>query len=727
MSGVYNVTVTDANSCTTTNSATITQPSAALASSKTQVDVKCYGNSTGSIDLTVTGGTTGYTYAWTATSGGVVPSGQSTNQDLTGLVIGTYRVTVTDANGCSLKDSVKITEPTKLVISNIVTDVKCFGQSNGGINVTISGGVNSYSFIWTNGRTTKDLINVVSGNYTLTVTDKNGCTIQTTGMVNQPTLLVASHIINKVKCYNGSSGAVDLSISGGLTPYVYSWNSGDITEDISLKPTGTYKVTVTDKNLCTVSDIAFISEPAAPVSSSIIQTPVNCFGGSDGLANLSVVGGTSPYTFIWSNGKTTEDISGLVLGTYYVTILDSNNCQLKDTIDVLQPAAPLSTGITKLDVKCFGGNDGSANLTVNGGTIPYTYVWSNSINTEDILNLILGKYIVLVTDKNLCTIKDSVTIWQPASPLSSVIISSAVNCFGGNDGGLTLTVSGGTLGYKYSWSNGATAKDITNLVTGKYKVTVTDGNNCILKDSAIVAQPTAPLAAIHLVSNAKCKNLSNGSINLTVTGGTSPYTFVWSNTQTTEDAINLKAGHYVVTITDKNGCTRNDSADVSEPDSLKVFADGTTATFGESNGFVFVKVNGGTLPYTYRWNGNSANNNDTLLKVPVGIYTISVADGNGCTQADTFQVLEAPSTSLIRLGPNPTDGILTVFDLEAFGLDLPIHFELWDMNGKLRMKFEIQGLDLYSFNLNDSLYDNAYMLRIYNDRYEETRKIYLLR
>lgn len=133
------------------------------------------------------------------------------------------------------------------------------------------------------------------------------------------------------------------------------------------------------------------------------------------------------------------------------------------------------------------------------------------------------------------------------------------------------------------------------------------------------------------------------------------------------------------------------------------------------------------MPYTYQWNGNPANNNDTLLRVPVGIYIINVTDSNGCSQADTFQVLEAPSTSLIRLGPNPTSGVLTVFDLEAFGLDLPIHFELWDMNGKLRMEFEIQGLDIYSFNLDDSLYNNEYNLRIYNDRYEETRKIQLLK
>ncbi|MFM9945432.1 MAG: M4 family metallopeptidase [Bacteroidia bacterium] len=728
--GTYNVVITDANGttggCRATNSVTITQPSAPVSSTFNQVNVLCNGGTTGSINLTPTGGTTPYTFAWTGPG-----SFTATTEDIGGLAAGTYNVVITDANGttggCRATNSVTITQPTLLIISNSVTDVKCFAQSNGGVNATISGGVTPYSFNWTNGSTTEDIVNVVAGSYSLTVTDNNGCTIQTTGTVNQPALLVATHSIGDVKCYNGSDGAINLLVIGGITPYVYLWNSSDITEDISSKPTGTYKVTVTDKNLCIVKDSGFISQPAAPLSSTIAMVPVNCFGGSDGSANLSVAGGTSPYSFAWSNGKTTEDLSGLTLGTYYVNITDANSCVLLDTIDVTQPLAPLATSIIKLDVKCFAGNDGSANLNVSGGTTPYSFAWSNSATTEDISGLVLGKYIVTVTDKNLCKIKDSVVINQPAAPLSSVITPSPVNCFGGGDGGATLTVSGGTPNYSYSWSNGATTKDITSLLTGKYKVTVTDGNSCILKDSIIVTQPIAPLAATHIVSDAKCKNSTNGGINLNVTGGTLPYLFVWSNTQTSEDAINLGAGRYFVNITDKNGCKLKDSANVGEPDSLKINADGTTATEGESNGFVFVTVIGGTQPYTYFWNGSTTGANDTLFNKPFGAYIVRVVDGNGCSQTDTFIIEEAPPTSLLRLGPNPSRGSLTVFDLESFGLDLPIYFELWDMEGRLRMDFMVEGLSMYTFPLDDSLYNDFYILRIYNDRYEERRKIYLLR
>ena len=613
------------------------------------------------------------------------------------------------------------------MISNTVTDVKCFGQANGGVNVTVSGGVTPYGFSWTNGRTTEDILNVVAGSYTLTVTDKNGCIIQTTGDVKQPNLLVANHTINKVKCFGGTDGAIDLTITGGVTPYVYAWASGEITEDISGKPTGTYKVTVTDKNLCTVSDLAFISEPTAPLSSGIVMTPVNCYNGSDGIANLTMAGGTAPYTFLWSNGKTTEDISGLVIGKYYVTVTDSNNCMLKDSVAVTQPAAPLATAITQLDVKCFGGNDGSVDLTISGGTSPYAFAWNNLATSEDNSNLTFGKYVVTVTDKNMCVIKDSINVGQPATPLSSVINQSAVNCFGGNDGGITLNVSGGTLNYTYVWSNGATTKDITGLVTGKYNVTVTDANNCLLFDSIVVTQPLAPIASTHTVSNAKCKNSTDGGINLTVTGGTSPYTFAWSNGQTTEDAVNLADGRYIVTITDKNGCIFKDSAIITEPDSLKISADGMPATEGESNGFVFVNVTGGTLLYSYFWNGATIGGNDTLFNKPSGTYIIKVIDGNGCTISDTFEILVAPPTSALRLGPNPSNGILTVFDLETFGLDIPIKFELIDGLGQIHMSFEVVGKSIHSFNIPDYLFNGMYTLRMHNERYEETRKINLLR
>ncbi|NUM31918.1 MAG: M4 family metallopeptidase [Bacteroidetes bacterium] len=726
VAGTYSVTITDANGCTATNSVTITQPSAALASSKTRIDVKCNGDPTGSIDLTATGGTTPYSYSWTATGGGSVPSGQSTNQDLTGLVDGYYFVTVTDANGCTTNDSSVIKEPTKLVISHTITDVNCYGGNDGAVNITVSGGILPYTFNWSNSATTEDINNLISGNYSVTVTDKNGCTINDAGYVNQPTLLVATHIVSDVNCFDGSDGAINLTVSGSVAPYTFSWSSGDNTEDISGKTFGWYKVKITDSHNCILFDSAYISQPAAPLASSVTISAVKCFGGNDGSVDLTVTGGTSPYTYAWSNSSTTQDINNLILGTYYVTITDKNNCILKDTADVTQPLAPLATIISKIYVKCFGDATGSADLTVNGGTTPYTYLWSNSSTNEDLSNLITGKYKVLVTDKNMCTITDSVFIKQPSAPLSSTISAVAVNCFGGNDGSVLFNVAGGTLPYTYLWSNGATTQNITNLTQGKYVVTVSDSSACILKDSIVVTQPTAPLSTSTIIANVKCKDGSDGSVNLTVTGGTTPYSFSWSSSQTSEDISNVPAGHYVVTVTDKNLCVIKDSADVTEPTKLLTTTDGTSATPRINNGHVWVIPTGGTQPYSYTWSMTSQNN-DTIHNVGIGTYYVTVTDANGCSNKDTIFVPEAPVLELIKLYPNPTIGFITVSELEAFGLDLPITFELYDLKGKLRMTFEVIGVNTYTFRFDDALYNGSYILRMYNDRYEENRKVYLLR
>jgi hypothetical protein len=502
--------------------------------------------------------------------------------------------------------------------------------------------------------------------------------------------------------------------------------SGESSEDISAKITGKYKVVVTDKNLCVITDSVVIAQPLAPLSNTLSMVPVNCFAGTDGSTDLAVVGGTSPYTFLWSNGKTTEDLSGLASGSYSVIVTDANACTLFDTILVTQPSAPLATSILKADVKCFGGNDGSADLSVSGGTLPYVYLWSSGATSEDITLRTAGKYLVTITDKNLCVIKDSVVIAQPLAPLSSSINALAVNCFGGSDGSVTLNVLGGTVPYTYTWSNGASTKDISGLILGKYTVVVTDNNNCILKDSIVVSQPTAPLASTKIVADAKCNGSLDGSINLSVSGGTTPYLFSWSNAQTTEDITGLGAGKYVVTITDKNLCQLKDSAVINHPTPLVISIDGTTANLGVNNGKVWVIPSGATPPYSFAWN-NAAPNNDTIYNVAMGTYIVTVTDANGCQLSDTFEILEAPKTEAIKVFPNPSRGFLTVTNLESFGLDLPIYFELYDLVGKLQMSFEVTGKDVVTFNLDDALYNNAYILRMRNDRFDEKRKVFLLR
>ncbi|WP_276505100.1 SprB repeat-containing protein, partial [Terrimonas pollutisoli] len=229
-----------------------------------------------------------------------------------------------------------------------------------------------------------------------------------------------------------------------------------------------------------------ITQPAAALALTSSKVDVLCFGNATGSVDLTVNGGTTPYTYVWSNGASTQDITALVAGIYSVTVTDANNCTATISVTITQPAAALALTSSKVDVLCFGNATGSVDLTVNGGTAPYTYVWSNGASTQDITALAAGTYTVTVTDNNNCTATTSITIGQPAAALALSEAHVNVLCFGNATGSVDLTVNGGTAPYTYVWSNGASTQDITALVAGTYSVTVTDANNCTATTSVTI-------------------------------------------------------------------------------------------------------------------------------------------------------------------------------------------------------------------------------------------------
>jgi len=251
-----------------------------------------------------------------------------------------------------------------------------------------------------------------------------------------------------------------------------------MTQDLVNVPAGSYTVTITDGNLCTTQASATVSQPSAALDASATATDVKCFGESTGAVDLTVTGGTAPYTYLWSNGATTEDLVNIVAGTYTVTVTDANLCTVTASATVSQPSAALDVSATVTDVKCFGESTGEVDLTVTGGTAPYTYSWSNGATTEDLVNIVAGVYTVTVTDANLCTAITTVAVSQPESALSGTTSVTDVGCFGESTGEVDLTVTGGTAPYTYLWSNGAMTQDLVNVPAGSYTVTITDGNLC---------------------------------------------------------------------------------------------------------------------------------------------------------------------------------------------------------------------------------------------------------
>ncbi len=638
--GTYLVTVTDANGCTATTSVAISQPAAPLSAIvNTSMDVLCFGNSTGSVDLGVGGGTAPYGYNW---------SNGSNTEDIGGLIVGTYLVTVTDANGCTATTSVAISQPAAPLSASILSSVNvgCFGNASGSADLGVTGGTTPYGYNWSNGADTEDIDNLISGTYLVTVTDANGCTATTSVVISQPAAPLSAIVSTSmdVLCFGNSTGSVDLGVVGGTAPYSYNWSNGSNTEDIGGLIAGTYLVTVTDANGCTATTLVAISQPAAPLSASILSSVnVGCFGNASGSADLGVTGGTTPYGYNWSNGSNTEDIGGLIAGTYLVTVTDANGCTATTLVSISQPVAPLSVSIlSSVNVGCFGNASGSADLGVTGGTTPYSYVWSNGANTEDIGGLIAGTYLVTVTDANGCTATTLVSISQPVAPLSASILSSVnVGCFGNSTGSVDLGVVGGTAPYSYNWSNGSNTEDIGGLIAGTYLVTVTDANGCTATTLVAISQPAAPLSASILSSvNVGCFGNASGSADLGVTGGTTPYGYNWSNGANTEDIGGLIAGTYLVTVTDANGCTATTLVSISQPSiPLTLSLTQSPTKCDLDNGAANAIVIGGTPNYTYSWSSNNGvQNGSEISHLSFGSYSVTITDANGCLKIDSIVV-----------------------------------------------------------------------------------------
>jgi gliding motility-associated-like protein len=673
----------------------------------------CNGAS-GTVTLTVTGGTGGYSFNWS--------NGGSSNSIT--ATAGTYTVTVTDGNGCSKTASYTIAQPTAIQVSGVVKNVSCAGASDGSVTQSIFGGVQPYNFAWSNGATTQN-VNGLSGNtYTFTVTDFNGCIATASYIVVEPQPLTAVITKTDVNCPGAANGSATVTVSGGTQPYTYFWSNFTISQSINGVSGGTYYVIVKDKNNCELRDSIIIAEPQP-----IIVTPtiinVSCNGGNNGAVFVTVSGGTPNYNYAWSNGATSDTVTGLTSGQYTLTVTDANNCTQIISINITQPVGlsltgvavdalcngasngkvditvvggtvpysfnwsngstledlnnvgasnyqvtvtdfagctatasynvseptPIITQVSSTNVTCFNAKNGTASVTVSGGTAPYTYLWSTFQGSANISNLNGGLYIVIVTDKNGCEKRDSANIFEP-QPLSLTTTVNQISCFNANNGSITVNVTGGTPTYTFAWSNGATSPALTGLAGGIYEVTVTDIQNCTVVTSAQIINPSQ-LNINALVKTPKCSGDSNGSIDLIVSGGTPVYTFNWSNGDTIEDPANLSSGIYIITVTDSKGCTARDTIDVTQPSPLYqtgIVTDVSCA--GASDGVIINTAYGGTLPYIYQWNDGSVNKDRGNLSG--GTYRVTVTDGNGCTAQGVYNIFEPlPLTiSLVKKDAN---------------------------------------------------------------------------
>lgn len=698
--GNYDITIQDGNGCVLTypgNPITVSEPNP-LTVTMGNTPATAYGANDGKAWATVGGGTAPYTYAWSGGTPGV-------NADtVVGLSPGTVSVTVTDANGCTASGSTTITQPPcNLTITNVMAiDVNCNGSNDGSLIITPSGGIPPLQYSMNNGgsyQADSTFINLGPGLYNIRVRDANGCNIaygsNPVSITEPPALVVVMDGVSP-STVGGNDGKVWATATGG-TPasagpagYTYNWSGGVTTgagDTLVNATAGTYSVTVTDANGCSVNGGS--SFTLAPASCSVMvnasTSAISCAGNADGGLTIGVSGGQTPYQYSIDNGSTyqsTATYTNLGAGSYTVIAEDNTGCADTATVVLANPAAlTVSGSITPVSVA--GGNDGTIDATVGGGSSPYTYSWSNGATTEDLNNLTAGNYCVTVTDNNGCTVSDCFAVNQPGCNLSVSTALSDPNCFGGSDGTITITASQGVGPYQYSINSGSTFQAgniFTGLPAGNYPVVVTDDNNCTASVLVQLNDPAAPNMSAS-TTNPSTNGGSDGAIDLTATGGTPPLIFNWSTGETTEDISGLAAGNYCVTVTDDNGCTISNCYTLTDPSnpcgsfSITNVQVTQPLCYGEG-GRININISGGQNPVLFSIDsGNTFQNGISLFTgLPAGTYQVLVRDNASC------QVVYGSNPVVIQSVP-PLNPVISWVPGTGFFIDDDFDSYQWLFNG----------------------------------------------
>ena len=567
--GLHTFTITDANGCTTTVDVTITEP-AAITATFTQTNVLCNGGATGSVVITPSGGTPGYT---------ITPA-------QTGLNAGLHTFTITDANGCTTTVDVTITEPAAITATFTQTNVLCNGGATGSVVITPSGGTPGYTI-------TPAQTGLNAGLHTFTITDANGCTTTVDVTITEPAAITATFTQTNVLCNGGATGSVVITPSGGTPGYT-------ITPAQTGLNAGLHTFTITDANGCTTTVDVTITEPAA-ITATFTQTNVLCNGGATGSVVITPSGGTPGYTI-------TPAQTGLNAGLHTFTITDANGCTTTVDVTITEPAAITAT-FTQTNVLCNGGATGSVVITPSGGTPGYTITPAQT-------GLNAGLHTFTITDANGCTTTVDVTITEPAA-ITATFTQTNVLCNGGATGSVVITPSGGTPGYTITPAQ-------TGLNAGLHTFTITDANGCTTTVDVTITEPAA-ITATFTQTNVLCNGGATGSVVITPSGGTPGYTITPAQT-------GLNAGLHTFTITDANGCTTTVDVTITEPAAI-------TATFTQTNvlcnggatGSVVITPSGGTPGYTITPAQTGLN---------AGLHTFTITDANGCTTTVDVTITE---------------------------------------------------------------------------------------
>ena len=661
--GNYMVTVTDDNNCrTVSDTLQIVAPQGITINDFLVVDsILCKDMDNGVVFMNVLSdapGANNYIFTWKDSS---LVTDNSTgfwlSSDFTTLSAGIYNLEIQDNIGCTLETSFTLPEPDYLMIDTILMETpSCYGSEDGSIVANVSGGTEPYIYSWllpnnSVQRTNQGFLqNISGGNYMLQIIDANGCISNNFSFVlEEPSAINITAASNDpVGCAEPENGLLDIVANGGRMPYNYEWSSGLTSRSINDLDAGFYTVTLTDATGCDAIETFNVGFEENGLQIDIVSiTDKSCTNSNDGAITIAVSGGLGIYQYVWSNGvqviaNDTMELTNLGAGNYSVSVVDENEdflCRgaLEDI--VISSGGSLSVRLDNLtnELECFGDDNGAYAISVNGGTGPYSYEWSNGSNMEDQANLSAGDYSLTIEDVNNCIwVSDNFfpPITSPTNPLSAnALTTTPVLCAGESNGSIALSINGGMLPYQYNWNTGATTSTIQNLPAGNYTVTISDRNGCSVRvDTSIVLADEALIVNL-VASTSDCTNNDLGSIETNVTCGMPPYQYNWNTGANTPNLDNLVTGEYEVTVTDANSNQVIKSVELRGASQLQL--DGVLMEHRNCGGYIDLTISGGVAnSYAYTWR----NENNELIttsaiaaNLPVGTYSTTITDANSCT------------------------------------------------------------------------------------------------
>lgn len=665
--------------------------------------VSCFGLADGEATVVVSGGTAPFTYSWND------PSTQST-ETATNLSAGTYEVTVTDSNQCVVVETVVVPQPDTLTAQVFGTvNADCFGASTGEASVMGMGGTEPYTYAWNDpgSQITETAVNLPAGDWAVEITDANGCTATDTAFLSQPNPFAASFVVDQnVACFGEFNGQATVTASGNNLTYQWDDPLLQTTATASNLPAGSWNVTVASSQTCDTTLTVVITEPDSLMLIAVENQAVSCSGGADGIAAVTQLGGTGPFTYQWDdpNLQTTDMATGLDAGDYNVVVTDANLCAATASVTITE-ASSISIAVAIDSASCNGASDAQILANVSGGTPTYIYEWNpGAVSGNPLTGIAAGSYDLTVTDANNCQAELlNILVPEPAAIQLTLVSQEDVSCHGFDDGTAEIGATGGTAPYAYSWNDplSQSTAQATGLAPGSYNVDVTDANGCMAQWLNVeIEEPDTLIVEVTSATPITCDYSADGIAEAQATGGVAPIGYLWSddNGQTSSTAIGLNSGDYTVIVTDANGCIDSASTTIDNPIN-PLMADFSLSPDSGLQPLDITVTNLSEGATTYEWifgDGNTQTTFDTLafqyLYADSGSFNVTLIAYNDLTGCSDTVYLEnavyiVPTSELLIpnvITPNG-DGLNDVFPIDPVANDFfPFKIRnIYDFRGEI--------------------------------------------